>query len=210
MTCTRTVVTGLAVLAAAGSLAACSGSGDPAPGSSSPTTPETVTSTARTTVTTSPSRAAQPGSAAVTRGGPCAESQLRASVKAVDVGLENYRVIRLTFANISRSTCTLTGYPGAAIEDSANRQVQQAKRTVGGPVGGSVEKVRTVTLRPGGSAYAWLEGRSTREVGAAQAGCDAPKYPRILVTPPNTDTPVPFTIGWPQCHRFDVHPVRVD
>lgn len=117
-------------------------------------------------------------------------------------------MVRLVFTNTSTSACTLTGYPGAAIVDSSGKQVRQAKRVVGGPVAGTVERVATLTLHPGTSVFAYLEGQSTKEPGAAQAGCDGPKFPRILVTPPNTTTAVPFTIGWPQCYAFDVHPVR--
>ncbi len=122
-------------------------------------------------------------------------------------GLNRY-VVRLVFTNKSADTCTLTGFPGAAILDSSGSQVKQAKRVIGGPVAGTVERVSTIAVRPGASVFAYLEGSSTKQEGAAQAGCAGPKYPRILVTPPNTRTAVPFTIGWPQCHTFDVHPVR--
>lgn len=171
------------------------------------TTPS-ATAAAGGAATTTPGSASNGGASGPTR---CAESQLRASVVAANIPSLNRHVDKLTFTNTSGTTCILSGYPGAAVVDSSGKQVQQAERVVGGPVGGTIEKsAGPVTLRAGTTAYAWLEGSSTREQGAAQAGCDGPRYPRILVTPPNTETAVPFTIGWPVCYSFDVHPVRQD
>ncbi|HEX2903021.1 MAG TPA: DUF4232 domain-containing protein [Jatrophihabitans sp.] len=119
--------------------------------------------------------------------------------------------VLVDFANISTASCLLTGYPGAAVVADNGRQIQQARRTLRGPLGGLPSTENTppqVTLNPGGYAAAFLEGVGQKQIGAAQAGCDAPNYPRILVTPPNTTVPVPFTVGWPKCYSFDVHPVR--
>jgi hypothetical protein len=211
-----------ASIAAVTALAACSSTGAGATHTSTaPTTTRTVSAPATSAPPSTPaalSTPAAPDSAPATgnpsAGNPsariaaCAESQLRAGVSAQTIpGLDRH-VVRIVFTNISARTCTLTGFPGAAIEDSSGAQVQQAERVVGGPVAGTVERVATIPVAPGKTVFAYLEGRSTREQGAAQAGCDGPKFPRILVTPPNTRTPVPFTIGWPQCYAFDVHPVR--
>lgn len=208
-------VTLVAVLAAG-----CSSSGSgspaasPATGAGSATgSPIRATSTSAqpTTTVTRSVGTSRPASLV----GPCLESQLRASIDPRHIpgngtaGTDgrNRHAVLVDFRNISSRTCTLYGYPGAAIETASNQQVQQATRTLNGSLAGT-GRLQTVTLRPGAYAAAFLEGHDIRERGAAQAGCDAPKYPRILVTPPNTDTPVPFTAGWPVCYSFDVHPVR--
>jgi hypothetical protein len=119
--------------------------------------------------------------------------------------------VLVDFENTSSSPCTLFGYPGAAVVDTSGRQVQQANRTLRGPLGGlpaGQTHPLPVRLRPHGYSSALIEGADQQERGAAQAGCDAPQNPRILVTPPNTKTAVPFTVGWPQCYSFTVHPVR--
>lgn len=216
---TRHLTLALCAIAAAGGLAACSSDGGTSPAStaasstavtSASAAPGSATDTLPVRATTTVPASSPSSSQAVASGDRCAESQLRASVAADDIAGVSAHVVRLNFLNKSGSACTLYGWPGAAIVDSSGSQVQQAKRVEGGAVGGTIEKPRTVTVAPGASAYAYLEGSSTREQGAAQAGCDAPKYPRILVTPPNTDIPVPFTIGWPQCTSFRVHPIRID
>ena len=168
---------------------------------SSANSPATTSSAATSTVTTHPSTAGSTNAPTA-----CTESQLREDVLSQDV--PGAHVLRVTLMNTSTATCTLTGYPGAAIVDAAGNQIQQAKRVIGGPVAGTVERIATLTVRPGGSVFAYLEGQSTKKPGTAQAGCDAPRYPKILVTPPSTRTAVPFTIGWPQCFTFHVHPVR--
>ena len=173
-------------------------------------------------MTATPSRVA-PSSSSSSGGGSggggslatCKESQLRAGID--DRGVRNghtrtNRAIIVDFENTSSATCLLHGYPGAALEDSSGKQVKQATRTIRGPLLGRPPGTNgepDVTLHPGGYAAAGIEGTNRQEQGAAQAGCEA-TYPRILVTPPNTRTPVPFTVPWPVCYGFDVHPVTAE
>jgi len=119
--------------------------------------------------------------------------------------------VLIDFENTSSAACTLYGYPGAAIVDDAGAQIRQATRSLRGPLGGLPDSQDTpprVQLQPHTFAAALVEGVDQKQAGAAQAGCDAPDYPQILITPPNTTTPVPFTVGWPKCYSFTVHPVR--
>lgn len=208
----------IASLAAIAALTACSSSGNdaskstgaaaitssvPDTSSSTPMSADPTSSVPAGGTTSSPAMSAPPAGNTA-----CAESQLKASIKAQDLPEIGYHVLRLIFTNTSNTSCTITGYPGAAIVDETGKQVQQAKRTVGGPVAGTVEKVGTIPVAPGRSVFAYLEGKSTKEQGAAQAGCDNASYPKILITPPNTKIAVPFTVGWPLCYAFNVHPVR--
>lgn len=149
----------------------------------------------------------------------CAESQLRASIDPRHVpgngtpgkdGRQHHALI-VNFQNISTSSCVLSGYPGAAIIDRSGHQYLQATRTprgeLTGPPAGQPAPAR-VTLAPRAFAAASLEGTNLKNPGSAQAGCEPSGYPKILVTPPNTRVPVPFTVGWPMCYSFQVHPVQ--
>jgi Domain of unknown function (DUF4232) len=215
-------------------LAACSHTPSRPAAVGATTGPVTAASaTAGSAMVTSSASASAPNSAGMTSTGPastvrseqaggppqCAESQLRASVDPRHIpgngtpGKDGRLVhaVLIDFQNTSRSTCVLRGYPGAAIVDEAGHQVRQGTRTLHGPLLGlpaGQNVPAPVTLAPQAYAAAGVEGVDERNPGTAQAGCDAPRYPRILITPPNTFVPVPFTVGWPQCYSFEVHPVR--
>jgi hypothetical protein len=196
-------------------LAACSS----APASSSgPTAPPTTGAT-----TTAGSPAGAPHTSAAGR--PvvtssttnCAESQLRATIDSrhipgngtLDANGATKKGVIVDFENTSTTTCRLTGYPGAATVNAAGRQITQATRTLRGDLGGlpkGSNKIPAVSLAPGHYVAAMIEGVDTGTQGAAQAGCSETR-PRILVTPPDTRIAVPFTVSWPACFSFDVHPV---
>ena len=118
------------------------------------------------------------------------------------------------FINVSKVACTLTGYPGVAGLDAQGRQVTQAQRQLMGMVGGlanGATKPPTVTLAPGQSASAMVEG-SDNPVGTATS---CTYYPSLLVTPPNLTQPTKVTIalsgstiaGFPGCSGIRVDPV---
>jgi hypothetical protein len=198
-----------------GVLAACSSSSPPSssPPSSSPPSSSPPSSSP-------PSEPAS--SAATTASTPalttdCLENQLRASIdpRAVpgngtrDSHGATKKGVIVDFENISKTTCTLMGYPGAATVNAEGSQVTQATRTLRGELDGlptDSDTIPTVTLAPERYADAVIEGVDQQETGAAQAGC-ADSLPSILVTPPNTLTAVPFDVVWPACYSFDVHPV---
>jgi hypothetical protein len=147
----------------------------------------------------------------------CAESQLRATIDprhipgngTLDASGATKKGVIVDFENTSTKTCRLIGYPGAATVNAAGTQITQATRTLRGELDGlpaGTTKIPAVSLAPRHYADAMIEGVDTRKQGAAQAGC-AETLPRILVTPPNTRIAVPFTVPWPACYSFDVHPV---
>lgn len=99
--------------------------------------------------------------------------------------------------------------PGAATLDATGAQLQQATRTLRGPLGGlpaGANSAPTVTLEPGKFARVMIEGTSTYKPGAAQAGC-TDTSPALLVTPPNTTTSTRIPTQWPKCETLEVHPV---
>jgi len=202
-------------------LAACSSapasSSEAASSSGETGQPATAATTAAGSPTGAPhtSAAGRPGGTSTTTN--CAESQLRASIDprhipgngTLDANRATKKGVLVDFENTSTTTCRLVGYPGAATVNAAGRQITQATRTLRGDLGGLPEgsnKIPAVSLAPGHYAAAMIEGVDTKKQGAAQAGCSE-TLPRILVTPPNTRIAVPFTVSWPACFSFDVHPV---
>jgi hypothetical protein len=131
-----------------------------------------------------PSDTAGSASASARTDGRCHTGELRASVGRVDpgAGQRNFPVV---LTNTSERTCTVYGYPGAAFVDASGKQLgPDPGRAPGSP--------RTVTLTPGGSAWAGLSFSSPEISGARTATPAA-----LLVTPPDERQPlkVPWTAG---------------
>jgi hypothetical protein len=145
------------------------------PGTAQPATGDrtgTPTPTTPTASISSGAASAAPavtGTAGTTR---CHTTELHASVGANNpgAGQENFPIV---LTNASQRTCTLYGYPGAAFIDSSGRQVgPDPKRSSAGPT--------TVTLAPGGSAWA---GMTFGNPGISGAKTATPAS--ILITPPD-------------------------
>lgn len=157
----------LLALVAIGS-AACSATRS----SSSPTTTSpspTVPSTQATTTTTGPV------------GPMCGNGQISVSIQTSYVGAGS-AAEELGFLNVSKSLCTLDGYPGVAALDLYGHQIAQAERSDidGGPP-------TDVNLRPGQLAEALIQGSD----GSSQT-CGS--FTRsFLVTPPNMTQPAEVT-----------------
>lgn len=119
----------------------------------------------------------------------------------------------LVFTNVSASPCRLVGYPGVAALDPSGHQVVQARRSPTGYMGGLLAGATpsVVSLAPNESASALVEG-TDNPVGAATS---CPKYPNLLVTPPDLTKSVRVRVtglgsaptGFPGCTPIYVHPV---
>jgi Protein of unknown function (DUF4232) len=109
------------------------------------------------------------------------------------------------FKNTGKTTCTLHGYPGVAGLNKHGKQVEQAKRTKNGFLGGVKpgHPIPTVVLKPGHVAAALLEG-TDNPVGP-QKRCR--EFHAILVTPPNAKKSTEFSETPPDCTRIEIHPV---
>ncbi|MFF1274291.1 DUF4232 domain-containing protein [Streptomyces marokkonensis] len=102
----------------------------------------------------------------------CRTAGLSAAVGRMDPGA-GQRNLPIVLTNVSSRTCTLHGYPGAAFVDAAGEQLgRDPKRAPG--------DAATVTLAPGGSAWAGLRYASPGVSGARAATPAA-----LLVTPPD-------------------------
>ncbi|MEU8934029.1 DUF4232 domain-containing protein [Streptomyces sp. NPDC048409] len=106
-------------------------------------------------------------------GSRCHTSELSASVGGNDpgAGQENFPIV---FTNTSGRTCTVRGFPGAAFVDAAGGQLGPD------PSRESGSTPATVTLKPGGSAWAGLTF-SNPEISGAKTATPA----ALKVTPPD-------------------------
>ncbi len=132
----------------------------------------------------------------------CAFSQLTVTGASGGVGLGHVSVL-LLFMNTSSTTCTLYGYPGVAGLNAQGVQITQAVRTLNGYMGGAGQSAPHVTLIPGDSAAAVVEG--TDQPAGNSTSC--PRYARLLVTPPNTAQSVTIDFSMLGCSGLQVHPV---
>ena len=145
------------------------------PGTAQPATGDrtgTPTPTAPTTPVSSASASTAPAATGTDGSTRCHTTELRATVGANDpgAGQENFPIV---LTNTSQRTCTLYGYPGAAFIDSSGRQLgPDPKCSSGSPA--------TVTLTPGGSAWAGLTF-SNPEISGAGTATPA----SLLITPPD-------------------------
>ncbi|WP_320773662.1 DUF4232 domain-containing protein [Streptomyces sp. CRN 30] len=177
-----------------GALSACGGDSDTAGPGRSPTSataggPSTGTLTASPPASSdgpgdgrssapesapgsAPSDTAGSASASGRTDGRCRTGELKASVGRVDpgAGQRNFPVV---LTNTSSRTCTLYGFPGAAFVDASGKQLgPDPAREAASP--------ETVTLKPGGSAWAGMSFANPEISGARTADPAS-----ILVTPPD-------------------------
>lgn len=130
----------------------------------------------------------------------CPAAALKVSVQGGDAGL-SHRAYQLVFTNVSKTTCTLTGYPHVSILNAAGKVVANATRTPAGYLGG-VSKIAKVTLAPKKSASTYLEGLAIHPDGD---GCAA--EPTIRLSSPQTFTLVRLKAATAICTDIEVHPV---
>jgi hypothetical protein len=160
------------------------------------------------------STAPTPGSGSGSSGNPqagsggtssCTGSQIKVSVGRQGAATGHHG-LPVVFTNTSSQTCTLQGYPGAAIMNGSTT-VLNATRTLNGFIGDErqLSSAPLVTLAPGGSASAMLEW-----VVDNGEPCGASGTGTLEVTPPNTTVTtglLALTAG-PSgiCADFEIHP----
>ena len=178
-----------------------------------PTATNTGSSTAPTTTSTGANAANGPNvssnatSHAISGGTTsCTGSQIKVTLGQSSAGM-SHDAEPLVFTNTSSTTCTMQGYPGAAIM-SGSTVVLNATRTLNGYIGDErqLSSAPLITLAPGATASAMLES-------LANAGetCYPTGSGTLEVTPPNTTATTSLTsmtVGTNGiCADFQVHPV---
>lgn len=218
-----------AVLATAvlGATAACTGSSSPtglggtstagtslSPSASNTSAgPSASASSAATAPAASPTAASgsNTGSAAsahAASGGTaaCTGSEIKVTAGQSSAGM-SHDALPLVFTNVGSQSCTMQGYPGAAIM-SGSTTVLNSTRSLNGYVGDErqLSSAPQVTLAPGATASAMLEW-----VVDAGETCYPSGSGKLEVTPPNTTATtslISLTAGSSGvCASFEIHPV---
>lgn len=165
----------MAAVAAMVGAAGCGSAGHGAASSAPPTvtaSPASDASAATTAPATAPAAAA---------GGRCHTAGLSVTLGAPQGQPGQQRTVGVVFTNTSGASCTMHGYPGVNLVQTASDQWSLVRQVA--PVG-------TVTLAPGASAHATLTfyqwSATVPNVKFVPA--------QVLVTPPDETTHA--TIGW--------------
>jgi len=141
-----------------------------------------------------PAQAGHPAKAAKAAAAPCAASGLRISIGAGPQAASSYR---LDFTNVSRSSCTLTGYPVvAAYRDDHVRVGNPAGQDTAGAGTASAAAARSarrVLLAPGATAHAAL----TVNTGVQRGACRPVVAAGLRVLAPGGSVP-----------RYIRHPIQ--
>ncbi len=170
-----------------------------------PVTPAPKTTDTKTTTVaaSTPPPAKSPAAASSPASTPPAAAACNAQLavrSAPAQGGDSHGGVIVIFTNTASTTCTIYGYPGAAVLDKSGRQIVQATRTLSGYLGGcrcaTPEHLR---LDHSQSASAIVEGDNG-------GGDECLRGIAILATPPNTTKPTRIPLQAYSCH-VQVHPV---
>jgi len=135
---------------------------------------------------------------------PCAGDQLTVTSSALSSPSGDARGVLLNYLNHGAEPCTLTGYPGAAITDAANRPLADAARSPAGffgglAAGGDAPRVVLYRSSAGSAVIEW-------DAAAQQPGSRCYPDATVLSTPPGTTATAPYG-AQPLVCDLRVHPV---
>lgn|SRR6266487_2384279 len=192
------VVGGGAVLIAL-ALAGCRAGLTATPPGSAPSA-STGTTSAASSAPTAPSNSS---SAVSSTPAECTVAHLSINLGGGDAG-SGHRSAALMFRNTGSVTCRLHGYPGVAALNAHGTQIQQARRTPSGYLGGLKQGASApiVDIAPGQSASALLEA-----LAFGPDGGSCTPYAGLLVTPPDDTRSVRLAWSGDGCSNLEIHPV---
>jgi hypothetical protein len=186
----------------------------PAPGTTAPTASATASAAATQSPAAPATGAANTGAA---QSQPFAPAQIVPACQNADIqvgsgyGTQSFpkQWAAVVFKNVGDHTCTLQGFPGAAIE--VDGTVINATRVLDiDPDGQGPSRAPLVTIAPGSTGYAlmyWLASN------AGETNCYPTGTGTMLTTPPDTTATVTFStaahVGSPGiCSDFEISPVE--
>jgi hypothetical protein len=115
----------------------------------------------------------------------------------------------VVFTNTGADTCTIEGYPGAAVTGTFGGVVLNATRDKVGYIGGGYPNPATIVLAPGKAASTVVEWDNATSDGRSPVGANCPAMDsgKVLITPPNTTRSTAFPVPSSLCSQFKVHPL---
>ncbi|WP_167476577.1 DUF4232 domain-containing protein [Nocardia arthritidis] len=124
----------------------------------------------------------------------CAASDLKVGIPGWDAKqpVPSVVVAEIDFTNVSGRACTLNGFPGVALVDTAGQTNDFDREQFKPPVPVTVSAGQTVSAKTSGGL-----GVYDPEHPDANATSLTIDPARLLVTPPNTSTTVSFPWPWP-------------
>jgi hypothetical protein len=134
----------------------------------------------------------------------CAGSALSVTTQQLSTRSGDSRGLLVVYRNTAAVACTVSGYPGAAAVDLAQKTLADAERTATGGLGGLGSATAVppiVTLPAGQSASAVIEWSVP-----AGSGASCVSAADLLSTPPNTTATTSLGVSGVIC-GLQVHPV---
>ncbi len=174
-----------------------------ATGSASAAATSTAQGTAQSTATSD--GGSQPTKTA-TATAACTDAELRVTTGSAGDG-DTHSGWIVVFTNTGADTCTIEGYPGAAVTGTFGGVVLNATREKSGYIGGQYPNPATIVLAPGKAASTVVEWDSATSDGRSPVGANCPGMDsgKVLITPPNTTQSTAFPVPGGLCSQFEVH-----
>jgi hypothetical protein len=137
----------------------------------------------------------------------CTGAELKVTTGQAGVG-DTHSGWIVVFTNTGADTCTIEGYPGAAVTGTFGGVVLNATREKTGYIGGQYPNPATIVLAPGKAASTVVEWDTATSDGRAPVGANCPAMGdgKLLITPPNTTRSTAFPVP-DVCSLFEVHPL---
>lgn len=184
-------------------------------GTSSPSVAATSTAQSGAQGTATSDRASQPTNTATATDAntsaptdACTDAELKVTTGQAGDG-DTHSGWIVVFTNSGADTCTIGGYPGAAVTGTFGAVVLNATREKSGYIGGGYPNPVTIVLAPGKAASTVVEWDSATSDGRSPVGANCPAMGsgKVLITPPNTTRSTAFPVPSSLCSLFEVHPL---
>jgi hypothetical protein len=131
---------------------------------------------------------------------PCAREDLSIKAGETDAAMGGVRETPFVLTNVSKSPCTLKGYPSLELLNKAGALVKRATKQK------SDDPIASVTIEPGKTAWFALNFNAG---GAGYMGKPCPTYRQLRITTPGAKSPFVLQSEVQTCAKtdFEVSPI---
>jgi uncharacterized cupredoxin-like copper-binding protein len=126
---------------------------------------------------------------------------------SLDAAMGGERAVDFAFKNISRSPCTLKGYPRVELLDRSGRLARHGRAVNNADLAGDQpgQTPQLVTLAPGKTAWFLFHFNNG---GAGHVGKPCPTYPKIKITAPGTKRAFILRDAISSCREVEVSAIQ--